>query len=153
MQYVIKPFEALSNIELYNILQLRQEIFIIEQACIYPDIDHKDEHAVHLMAFDGDKLVGCLRVLEQGVSFPEASIGRIVVAEGSRGRGIAKEMLEQALDFMQRERGEKGVKISAQAYAIPLYERVGFAVVSDPYLEDDILHVDMLCELEGQCDV
>ena len=150
MQCIVKPFEELTNIELYNILKLRQEIFIIEQACIYPDIDHKDENAVHLLAFDGDKLLGCLRILEKGVSFAEASIGRLVVSRCSRGKGLAREMLQQGLDFLKRACGEQAVKISAQAYAIPLYESVGFVIASQAYLEDDILHVDMRCDLEGQ---
>jgi len=143
----MKAFGALTSAELYQILNLRQAVFIIEQACIYPDIDGKDESAYHLMAFDGDVLVGCLRILGRGVTFAEASIGRVVVPTYHRGRGIAREMMRQALDFIRRERGEAHVKISAQTYAIPFYEGVGFEVMSAEYLEDGIAHVDMLCVL------
>ena len=147
MQYTLKTFEALSNMELYNILKLRQEIFIIEQTCIYPDIDNHDENAYHLMAFHDDTMVGCLRILNKGVTFAEVSIGRVVVAKSHRGKGIAKEMMQQALAFIGAEWKEKRVKISAQAYALPLYQGVGFEVASGEYLEDDILHVDMVCTL------
>jgi len=144
----MKPFDALTNRELYNILQLRQEIFIIEQACIYPDIDGKDEAAFHLMAFDGDTPVACLRIFRRGVTFAQASIGRLVVHERYRGCGIAKQLMQQALTFLHAELGETQVKISAQSYAIPFYEGVGFEVVSEEYLEDGIAHVDMLCILK-----
>jgi len=147
MQYTIKPFEALTNSELYKLLQLRQAIFIIEQNCIYPDIDGKDENAHHLLAFDGDILVGCLRLLEKGVSYDEASIGRVVVSECARGRGIAKEMMQRALDFTRTEWQETHIRISAQSYAVPLYAGVGFAVVSEEYWEDGIPHVEMVCVL------
>jgi len=144
MQYAMKPFEALANIELYNILKLRQEIFIIEQACIYPDIDNHDEDAIHLMAFDADKLVGCLRILSRGVTFETVAIGRIVVSKSHRGRGIAKAMMQQALDFIEGEMKESQVMLSAQTYALPFYEGLGFEAVSAEYLEDDIPHMDML---------
>ena len=147
MQYVMKSFEALTNAELYGILKLRQEVFVIEQACIYPDIDGRDDKAHHLMAFDGDTLVGCLRIFGRGVTFDEASIGRLVVREGYRGRGIAKEMMQEALHFIRTDLGETQIKLSAQTYAIPFYEGVGFEVVSGEYLEDGIPHMDMLCHL------
>jgi len=143
----IKPFQTLTPTELYTLLKLRQDIFIIEQTCIYPDLDDKDQTAHHLMAFDGEQMVGCLRILARGVSYEEASIGRVVTSKDRRGEGIAKEMMLQALGFIQSELGETRVRISAQAYATPFYESVGFAVVSEEYLEDDIPHVEMLCNL------
>jgi len=141
----MKPFGALTTIELYNILKLREEIFVIEQACIYPDIDGRDEVAHHLMAFDGDTLVGCLRIFGRGVTFEEASIGRLVVSERHRSRGIARALMQQALAFLRTELGETHVKIAAQSYAIPFYESLGFEIVSEEYLEDGIAHVDMVC--------
>ncbi|MCL2368173.1 MAG: GNAT family N-acetyltransferase [Oscillospiraceae bacterium] len=147
MQYSIKQFEALTNSELYQLLKLRQAVFIIEQSCIYPDIDDRDQAAHHLIAFDGGELVGCLRILARGVAFEEASIGRVVVSANNRRRGVAEEMLRQALAFIRRELKEKHVKISAQTQALPLYENLGFKTVGAEYLEDDIPHVDMLCTL------
>jgi len=147
MQYTLKKFEDLTNTELYDMLKLRQDIFIIEQACIYPDIDNNDEGAYHLLAFDAGKMIGCVRILHKGVTFEENSIGRVVTAESHRGRGIALEMMRKAMDFVKDELQETRIKISAQSYIIPLYAALGFEVVSEEYLEDDIPHVDMLCDL------
>ena len=147
MQYRMKKFEELTNTELYKILQLREEVFIIEQNCIYPDIDDKDENAVHLLALEDGKLIGCLRMLEKGVNFDESSIGRVVVSAENRGRGIAKALMQQALHFIANERKERRIRISAQSAVIAFYEGLGFEVVSEEYLEDDIPHVEMLCEL------
>ena len=147
MQYTIKTFDELTNRELYTLLQLRQEVFVIEQACIYPEIDGKDENAYHLLAVSDGKLVGCLRIVGKGVIFAEVSIGRVVVSEPNRGRGIAKEMMRHALGFIENELKEKRVNISAQTYAIPFYEGLGFTPVSEEYLEDGIPHVDMVCKL------
>jgi len=150
MQYVMKKFNLLSSIELHAILKLRQDVFIIEQACIYPDIDGHDEGAYHLMAFDRTGVVGCLRVLEQGVTFDEFSIGRVAVAQEHRRKGIAKEMMLQAIDFIGRNRKGTRIKISAQTYALPFYQQLGFVSAGDEYLEDDIWHVDMVCALDGR---
>ncbi|MCL2843552.1 MAG: GNAT family N-acetyltransferase [Oscillospiraceae bacterium] len=147
MRYITKPFNALTNLELYQLLQLRQAVFIIEQTCIYPDMDNNDEHAIHLLAFDGDVMVGCLRILDKGVAFDEASIGRVVVTKGHRGRGIAQEMMRQAVALLGTDRGEKRIKLSAQTYALRVYESVGFTAVGEEYLEDDIPHIDMVCTL------
>ena len=144
MQYTMKKFRELTNTELYEILRLRQEIFIIEQACIYPDIDNNDENAYHLMAFDAGEMVGCLRILGKGVTFQEASIGRVVVAKSRRGRGIAKEMMQQTMNFVVSELREKRIKISAQTYVIAFYEGLGFEVVSEQYAQDGIPHADMI---------
>jgi len=143
----MKKFGELTNTELYRLLQLRQEVFIIEQTCIYPDMDDKDQSAYHLMVFDQGNMLGCLRILEKNVSFKEAAIGRVIVSKPNRQKGIAKEMMLQALDFIRQELKERHVRISAQVVAIPFYQNMGFEVVSEEYLEDDIPHVEMLCEL------
>jgi len=148
MRYFMKKFEDLTNSQLYEMLKLRQDIFIIEQACIYPELDNKDQGAYHLMAFDAQRMVGCLRILDRGVSYEEASIGRVVVSESLRGKGIAKEMMQRALAFLKNERGEQGARISAQSYTIPFYQGVGFEVVSGEYDEDGIPHVEMFCDLK-----
>ena len=149
MQYAIKTFEELTNTELYQMLKLRQEVFIIEQACIYPDIDNRDESAHHLIALDHGKIIGCLRILGKGAVFEEASIGRVVVSECCRGRGIAKKMMQQAIQFIGSAQKEKYIKISAQTYVVPFYSSLGFEAVSEEYLEDGIPHVDMLCGLQA----
>jgi len=147
MTYTLKKFDELTNLEVYDMLKLRQDTFIIEQDCIYPDIDNNDENAYHLLAFDDGKMIGCVRILNRGVTFEENSIGRVVTAESHRGRGIALEMMRQAMDFIRDELNETHIKISAQSYIVPLYAALGFEIVSEEYLEDDIPHVDMLCDL------
>jgi len=147
MQYTIKKFDELTNPELYKILQLRQEIFIIEQTCIYLDLDNKDEDAYHLMAIDGNKIIGCLRILGKGVSYEEISIGRVALSKSRRGSGIAQEMMQRAINFIKDELGENSIRISAQSVVISFYKKLGFEVVSEEYLEDDIQHVEMLYNL------
>lgn len=149
MRYTIKKFEALTNAELYYILKLRQEIFIIEQACIYPDIDSRDEKAYHLIAFDDGRIVGCLRILDISSTFEESSIGRVVVAENYRRRGIGKKMMLDAVSYIRNELKGKNIKISAQTYVTEFYQDIGFEVVGGEYLEDGIPHVDMVCELQS----
>jgi len=144
----MKKFKELTNIELYKILRLREEVFILEQDCIYPDVDGKDENAHHLMVFDGDEIIGGLRILNKGVTFEEICISRVVVAKKYRGKGIAKKIVKYALDFIKNELNERYVRISAQSYTIKFYEGVGFKVVSEEYLEDGIPHVCMFCDLE-----
>ncbi|MCL2574278.1 MAG: GNAT family N-acetyltransferase [Defluviitaleaceae bacterium] len=148
MTYIIKKFDELNNIELYEMLKLRQDVFIIEQNCIYPDIDNNDENAYHLLVLDDSKIVGCTRILDKGVTFDENSIGRVITAKSHRGRGIAKEMMLQSMIFIRDALNETHIKISAQSYIVPLYASLGFEIVSDEYLEDGIPHVDMLCNLE-----
>jgi len=150
MQYITKKFDELTSKELHDILKLRQDIFIIEQNCIYPDIDNNDEGAYHLLAMEDGKVIGCARILNKGVTFDEAAIGRVVVPESHRGRGIAKEMMLRAMAFVRDEMKETRIKLSAQTYIVPLYEAVGFHIVSEEYLEDDIPHVDMLCDLAAE---
>ena len=147
MQYKQKTFDKLTPAELYSILQLRQEIFIIEQDCIYPDIDNKDENAQHFMAFDEGKLVGCLRILRRGVTFEECSIGRVVVSAQYRRKGIAQNLMQQAMAVIKNDWKKQYIRISSQAYAAPVYAALGFRVVSGEYIEDGIPHVEMLCDL------
>ena len=147
MQYIMKPFEDLTNRELYHILKLREEVFIIEQCCIYPDIDDKDEAAYHLLALEEADLVGYLRILGRGVRFDEIAISRVVVPERLRGRGIAKKMMLEALDFIRDVLKETRIRISAQSAVIPFYQGLGFEVSGGEYLEDDIPHVNMVCDL------
>ena len=144
MPYTLKKFSELTPFELYKLLKLRQDVFVLEQTCLYPDLDDKDQNAAHMLAFEGENLVGCLRILAPGVSYAEASIGRVVVAQNHRRQGIAQHMMRRAFDHL----GKQNVRISAQSYALECYQSVGFRVVSDEYLEDGIPHREMLREVE-----
>lgn len=144
MNYNIKKFSELENNELYQILELRCEVFVVEQNCAYNDVDNKDQDAYHLLLEDNKKIVAGLRILKKDVSYDQISIGRVVVSKEHRGLGIAKEMMLKAIEFIENDLSEKEIKISAQAYLIDFYKSIGFVEVSQVYLEDDIPHIDML---------
>ena len=144
MEYKIRTFDELSNKELYSILRLRSEIFVVEQNCVYQDLDNKDLNAYHLMAVENGELIGYLRILNKGVSYKEASIGRVVVKKEYRRKKLGLEIINKGIDFIINKLQEKEVRISAQVYAKNLYEKAGFVEVSEEYLEDDIPHVEML---------
>lgn len=144
MEIVIKHFNELNTKELYGILKLRSEVFVVEQRCIYQDIDGHDTDGFHLILKVENQIVGCLRILKKGVTFNQVSIGRVCVKESHRGQKIAQRMMKRAIRFIQSEIMEEEIKISAQTYLIKFYERLGFNEVSDKYLEDGIPHIDMI---------
>jgi ElaA protein len=138
------PFEKLSTLQLYRILQLRSQVFIVEQDCPYQDADGKDLHAYHLCAWEGEQAVAYARLLPPGTSYTGyASIGRVVTALSHRRFGIGKELMKQALLYCSRLFEEQPVKISAQLYLKKFYESFGFEAEGDIYLEDDIEHIAM----------
>lgn len=145
MEWNIKYFNDLSPEELYNILKLRSEIFVVEQQCIYLDCDDKDKVSYQLFKknHEGD-IIASVRILPKGVSYNEPSIGRVVVRKDYRRKGIASEMMKIAIDFIKNEFNENAIRISAQLYLLEFYKSVGFLPVSEPYLEDNIPHIEML---------
>lgn len=144
MKWEIKTFEQLSLQELYNILTLRTDVFVVEQACPYPEIDGKDPNCFHLLGTDNGELVAYLRILPAGISYDEVSIGRVVIKEIYRGKGLDRPMMMQAIHYITTEWKESQIKIGAQAHLAKFYGSLGFEVVSEVYLEDDIPHLDML---------
>jgi len=146
MRWELKKFADLTNKELYDVLRLRVDIFVVEQTCPYPEIDGKDPESLHLMYWKNGNIVAYARILPPGLSFDEASIGRIIVAKSHRGTGLGHELLDQAIKASLAEYNQP-IKIGAQAYLEKYYEAAGFVTVSDVYLEDDIPHIDMLRSL------
>ena len=144
MEWKIKRFEELTTTELYEILRVRAEVFVVEQTCIYQDLDEKDKRAYHLYCEESGKVKAYLRILDRGISYPEISIGRVLTTENNRRKGLAREMMEKAIDFIGKELGENQIRISGQLYLQVFYESLGFQTVSEMYLEDDIPHVEML---------
>lgn len=138
MMLEIKHFSELSNTELYEILKLRNEVFVVEQKCYYQDCDGHDLDAHHLLCYD-DELIGYLRILKSGVTYDEASIGRVVVKRSHRSHKIGQKIMQAAIEYL-----EPPIRISAQAYLLSFYQSLGFKQVSEMYLEDDIPHVEML---------
>ena len=144
MQWEIKSFDQLSLQELYTILTLRTNVFVVEQACPYPDLDGKDPNCLHLLGTINGELVAYLRILPAGLRYDEVSIGRVVVKPSHRGKGLGRLMMEQAIHCITNEWKESQIKIGAQAYLEKFYQSLGFEPVSEVYLEDDIPHLDML---------
>lgn len=142
----IKTFNELTTQELYQIMKLRNEVFVVEQACVYQDCDGKDLDAWHLFHKEDGQIVSYLRILPKGLSYEEVSIGRVVTEPGFRGRGLSRAMMAEAIRFVIHELHEPVIRISAQAYLQQFYKSLGFEAVSDIYLEDDIPHLEMVYE-------
>jgi ElaA protein len=144
LNWELKKFNELIVEEIYKILEIRNEVFIVGQNCAYQDCDGKDKNAYHLYLQDNDEIIAYLRILKKGVSFEEIAIGRVLVHNNYRGKGIAREMMLKAINFIELELNEKEIKIQAQAYLVNFYKSLGFKETSNEYLEDNIPHVDML---------
>jgi len=144
MNWKIKKFKELKLEEIYKILELRNEVFIVEQECAYQDCDGKDENSYHLFIEKNGKIIAYLRILEKGVSYDEISIGRVSVHKCYRGKGISREMMLKAIEFIEQSLNENHIKIQAQSYLLNFYKSLGFKEISNEYLEDNIPHIDML---------
>ncbi|MEO8150203.1 MAG: GNAT family N-acetyltransferase [Bacteroidia bacterium] len=144
LNFKVRPFAELSLKELYEILALRQSIFIVEQNCPYMDCDGKDFHALHLMGFtDEGKLAAYARIIEPGISYPEVSIGRVVTATTYRKFGLGRQLMAEALRVAKENYGDVDVRIGAQRYLLKFYADFGFET-GEPYIEDGIDHNIML---------
>lgn len=140
----IKSFENLSNKELYEILKLRQEVFIVEQTCYYLDADGYDEKAVHLWAEKEEQILAYCRIFPQGIKYPETSIGRVLTHPEFRNLQLGKTLMEFALETIETRFDTKKCRISAQDYLIKFYSDFGFTDTGKKYLEDDIPHTEMV---------
>ncbi len=145
INYLVKAFDELSGEEVYQIGQLRQQVFIIEQDCNYLDFDGRDLHALHLLVKnDKNELVGYCRLLPQNIVYPsENSIGRVVNAKAVRGQGIGRKMMEIAIKTCHEQLGKICIRISAQDYLVKFYQSLGFIATDTRYLEDNLPHTEM----------
>lgn len=144
MNIKIKYFDELNTTELYEILKLRQSVFVVEQKCPYNDIDEFDPAAIHIMMIDNDELIAYARILEKGTRYKEVSIGRFLVKENFRKSGVGDKVFTRAIDYITDDMKEDTIRIQAQTYMKNYYKKKGFEEISKAYLEDDIEHVDML---------
>jgi len=144
IKWKIKPFEALTVTELYDILQLRSRVFVVEQNCVYLDLDGKDKLALHLFGIYEDKIVAHARLFKAGITFDNASIGRVVVDPDYRDRKWGHDLMQNAIAGIQQHFGESQITIGAQLYLKRFYESQGFVQSSEMYLEDDIPHIEMI---------
>ncbi|MCO6174733.1 GNAT family N-acetyltransferase [Flavobacterium sp. NRK F10] len=143
LEFKIKRFNELSIVELYELLQLRSEVFVVEQNCVYQDIDGKDEKALHVLGYYESNLAAYSRLFDKGYYFDESSIGRVVVSPKYRDKKFGHELMKVSIRAISDFYGEETITISAQEYLQKFYEAHGFVKISEMYLEDDIPHIRM----------
>ena len=142
--WIDRRFDDLKPRELYAILQLRSEVFVVEQNCVFQDMDDKDQVSHHLMGWQGDKLVAYSRIVPAGISYVEFSIGRIVSSPSVRRQGIGRVLVDKSIQLAYSLHGKGVIHIGAQYYLRDFYESFGFRKTGDIYLEDGIEHIEML---------
>jgi ElaA protein len=146
MEWIVKTFKELTTDELYALLRLRSEIFVVEQACVFQDMDNADQQAVHVMGYLDNELVAYTRLFGPGIKYEMASIGRVVTAPQARGSGAGRALMEYSISTLERLFGKIPIKIGAQQYLQQFYTSLGFMQSSEMYLEDDIPHIEMIRE-------
>ena len=144
MELKVKTFAQLSNTELYAILKLRVDVFVVEQACPYPEIDGRDEDSLHVWLEEDGEILAYLRVLDRGVESEYVAIGRVIAAR--RRQGLGSEIMKAGIRVAQEHFHAEAIYLEGQVYAQGFYESLGFRQISEPYLEDNIPHIKMLRE-------
>ena len=144
MEIVVRNFKELSTKELYSLLQLRSEVFVVEQDCVYQDIDGKDERALHILGYEDGILIAYSRCFQAGDYFDEASMGRVLVRENYRKLGYGHKISTASIDAIAENFKATTIKISAQIYLVTFYESHGFKTFGDRYMEDGIPHIAMI---------
>lgn len=144
--FSVKTYQELSKEELYALLQLRAEVFVVEQDCVYQDLDGKDDKALHVLGFKGDTLIAYTRLFPPGAYFEQASIGRVVVQEKERAHKYGYDLMKRSIAAVEEHYNTTSIKISAQTYLKRFYNNLGFQEVGEGYLEDGIPHIGMIKE-------
>ena len=139
-----KTFKELTTKELYDLLQLRSEVFVVEQDCVYQDVDGQDQKALHVLGYKNEKLAAYTRIFEPGYYFENASIGRVVVSEEERQYKYGYDIMKASIEAIKNHYNETKIKISAQTYLKRFYNNLGFFEVGEEYLEDGIPHISMI---------
>jgi len=144
MEFLVKKFKELTIDQLYAILQLRSEVFVVEQDCVYQDLDFKDQKALHIFGLKNKKIVAYTRIFKPGDYFEEASIGRVVVSDTERKYGYGYDLMKASITAVQQEFNTVKITISAQVYLTKFYNSLDFKKVGEEYLEDGIPHIEMI---------
>ena len=146
MNLFVKHFKELSIEELYEILKVRVEVFVVEQNCPYQEVDDKDKQSYHVYLKDHTGIKAYLRVIDKGVAYEETSIGRVLTID--RGCGLGNQILSEGIKVAKEKMNADKIKIEAQSYAREFYEKFGFKQISDEFIEDGIPHVEMILNLK-----
>jgi ElaA protein len=144
MNFITKSFSELNTTELYQILQLRSEVFVVEQDCVYQDLDYKDQKALHILGYKNDKIIAYTRIFKPGDYFENSSIGRVVVAASERKYGYGHHLMKASILAIKENFNEDFITISAQVYLKKFYESHQFKQIGEEYLEDGIPHIEMV---------
>ena len=144
---IIKTFSELSTHELYKILRLRSEVFVVEQDCVYQDMDNKDQKAIHLLYKQEEEIIGYTRIFKSGDYYENPSIGRVVVVNNKRGNELGKKIMLESINFIKENFVGKKIELSAQKYLDKFYKDLGFDVEGEEYLEDGIPHQRMFIKI------
>ncbi|MFK8039054.1 MAG: GNAT family N-acetyltransferase [Crocinitomicaceae bacterium] len=145
MKFIYKSFSELNTIELYHLIELRTNVFVVEQDCPYPELDNKDQKAIHVWAKDNEVVVAVARILPPGISYPnDWSFGRIATHADYRGKSIGRALMQSMMEYMKSHHPNSSIRISAQAHLDEFYNSFGFEPTGKSYLEDGIPHIEML---------
>ena len=144
MKITTYTYQQLSKEKLYQIIRLRLEVFVLEQNCIYQDLDNKDQKAIHLVGEEEGKVIAYTRLFKKGDYFENASIGRVIVKKESRKKDYGKTIMQKSIEELKNEHNEENIEISAQKYLIKFYDDLGFKKIGEEYLEDNIPHIKMV---------
>ncbi|WP_316737508.1 GNAT family N-acetyltransferase [Pedobacter aquatilis] len=144
LSYIAKHFSALNITELYELLKLRSDVFVVEQECVYADLDNKDQESFHILYYADGELSACTRLLPKGLSYDEVSIGRVATSAKQRGTGLGRKLMEVSIAACYENFGHSPIRISAQHYLLEFYQSLGFVAQGDVYDEDGIPHIEML---------
>ena len=144
---ITKIFSELTTEELYQILRLRSEVFVVEQDCIYQDLDNKDQKAIHLYFKENDEILAYTRIFKAGYYYENPSIGRVVVSKKNRGKDVGKKIMIDSIEYIKQNIKGKKIALSAQKYLDKFYKDLGFYKTGEDYLEDGIPHQRMLFDL------
>ncbi|SEW05907.1 ElaA protein [Chitinophaga sp. YR573] len=144
MVWIVKTFEELTTTELYALLRLRSEVFVVEQTCAFQDMDDTDQLAVHVMGYIDNELVAYTRLFGPGIKYEYASIGRVVTSQKVRSSGAGRQLMEYSIAIVEERFGKAPIKIGAQQYLQKFYTSLGFVQSSEMYMEDAIPHIEMI---------
>lgn len=149
MTIEVKTFDELTKIELYEILRLRSEVFVLEQNCVYQDIDQKDLQALHIIGTKDSQIVAYARAMDSGIYFSEAAFGRVLVRENYRKMGYGHKITSASIAAIKEHFDADEIRISAQVYLITFYQSHGFQTIGNRYMEEGIPHISMLLSLKS----
>jgi len=144
---IIKTFSELDIEDLYQILRLRSEVFVVEQDCVYQDIDNKDQNAIHIYYKENDEIVAYTRIFKAGYYYENPSIGRVVVSKKNRGKFLGKKVMMDSIKYIKQNIKGKKIELSAQKYLDNFYKDLGFYKIGEDYLEDGIPHQRMILRI------